>query len=123
MLAGPKGYKRFHKERDLQPLSFAFDGGQVMSTETAKFELGQLVATPGALEALKESRQQPVEFIRRHVSGDWSEMSEEDRKENEFSMDKALRIFSAYRLSDGTKIWIITEADRSVTTILLPSEY
>ena len=50
-------------------------------------------------------------------------MSEDDKQENEFSVDKDLRIFSAYLLSDGTKIWVITEADRSITTRLLPSEY
>ena len=56
-------------------------------------------------------------------SGDWGDVCEEDRKENEFSLENHLRLFSVYHLGDGTKIWIITEADRSVTTILLPSEY
>ena len=87
------------------------------------FSLGQVVATPGAIEALAASGHQPHEFLNRHVSGDWSEMSDEDKRENEFSVDKELRIFSAYHLSDGTRIWIITEADRSATTLLLPSEY
>ena len=98
-----------------------------MSKATTKtkplFPLDLTYATPGALEALSEAEQEAAEFLRRHQTGDWSEMCDEDRRENEFSVDKRLRIFSAYHLSDGTKIWVITEADRSVTTLLLPSEY
>jgi hypothetical protein len=88
-----------------------------------KFALGHVVATPGALNALATAGQSPQEFLDRHASGDWGELSEEDRKENEFSITEGLRILSAYRLRDGTKIWIITEADRSSTCILLPEEY
>jgi len=87
------------------------------------FNLGQVVATPGALQALENSAQKPIEFLNRHVSGDWGELDAEDRKENEFSLKKGFRILSAYILNTGQKIWIITEADRSVTTILLPEEY
>jgi hypothetical protein len=88
-----------------------------------RFALGQMVATPGVLQAMREAGQDAVEFISRHQSGDWGDMSEEDKRENEFSLDKHLRIFSAYHTSKGEKIWIITEADRSATTVLLPSEY
>ena len=88
-----------------------------------KFPLGQLVSTPGALSALAEVGQSPQEFVDRHVRGDWGELSDEDRQENERSITESLRILSAYRLRDGTKIWIITEADRSSTCILLPDEY
>ena len=56
-------------------------------------------------------------------TGDWGCVCDEDKQENEFSVDKDLRIFSAYRLKDETKIWVITESDRSATTVLLPSEY
>ena len=94
-----------------------------MKTTTAKFDLGQVVATPGALAALKEAGDGALGFLHRHVSGDWGDVCEHDRQENEFALDKYLRLFSVYHLRDGTKIWIITEADRSVTTILLPSEY
>jgi hypothetical protein len=87
------------------------------------FPLGHTYSTPGALEALSEAGQGAAEFLQRHQTGDWSEMCEEDRKENEFSIDKYLRIFSAYHTSKGEKLWVITEADRSVTTLLLPSEY
>ena len=90
---------------------------------TPKFELGHLVATPGALRALAESGQSAQEFLDRHVSGDWGELDEEDRRENELSLREGFRILSAYRLRDQTRIWIITEADRSSTCILLPEEY
>jgi hypothetical protein len=59
----------------------------------------------------------------RHVSGDWGDLNESDRQENELSVREGFRILSAYRMSDGTRFWIITEADRSVTTVLLPEEY
>lgn len=88
-----------------------------------KFALGQLVATPGALDALNEAGEDPMVFVARHLSGDWGELSEEDKKENELSVTKGFRILSAYSLLNGVKIWVITEADRSATTILLPSEY
>jgi len=89
----------------------------------AKFPLGQVVATPGALDALERTGQSPLEFLSRHASGDWGEVCEADKKENDFSVRNGFRLLSAYRLRDGTKIWIITEADRSATTILLPEEY
>jgi len=88
-----------------------------------KFPLGQVVSTPGALDALARAGQDAWEFLGRHITGDWGELDEHDRRENEFSLQKGFRILSAYRLSDDTKIWIITEADRSATTILLPEEY
>jgi hypothetical protein len=89
----------------------------------ARFQLGRMVATQGALVALSNVGQDAMEFIYKHQQGDWGDLSEEDKKENKFSIDKHLRIFSSYRLKDETKIWVITEADRSATTILLPSEY
>ncbi len=88
-----------------------------------KFPLGQLAATPGALRALEESGESPTQFLDRHVNGDWGTVDKADAAENEFSVDNDLRILSAYRTSKDVKIWIITEADRSATTILLPSEY
>ena len=89
----------------------------------ARFLLGQLVATPGALQALEEAGQNALEFLSRHQHGDWGEVPEEDKRENEFSLLNNLRILSAYTLTTGVKIWLITEADRSATTILLPEEY
>ena len=89
----------------------------------AKFLLGLLVATTGALKALEDAGQNALEFVSRHQHGDWGELPEEDKQENEFSVLNDLRILSAYTLTTGTKIWLITEADRSATTILLPEEY
>jgi len=89
----------------------------------ARFTLGRIVATTGALAALEQVGESPATLLRRHVTGDWGELDKHDRHENEFSVSRDLRILSAYALSDGTKIWIITEADRSATPLLLPSEY
>lgn len=90
---------------------------------TPRFSPGRIVGTPGALAALAEAVQDPVEFLRRHISGDWGDVDEEDRQANEQSLLDDSRILSAYLLSTGERIWIITEADRSSTTILLSSEY
>jgi hypothetical protein len=86
-------------------------------------ELGRTVATPGALRALDEAGETPDQFLARHESGDWGTVGAEDWEENELSVREGFRILSAYVLSTGVKIWVITEADRSVTTILLPDEY
>ena len=87
-------------------------------------ELGQIVSTPGALQALVDADQAPAEFLARHEAGDWGEVGAEDWQENELSVRDGFRILSAYTLGKtGVKIWIITEADRSATTILLPEEY
>ncbi len=88
-----------------------------------RFPLGQIVTTPGALDAIEEARQTPQEFISRHARLEQGELSAEDYRENLFSVDKHLRIFSAYKTARGVKLWIITEADRSSTCILLPEEY
>ena len=89
-----------------------------------KFDLGQVVATPGALEALEESGQSPADFLDRHVQKDWGELCDEDKQLNDQALIDGSRILSAYRTRKGsTKIWVITEADRSSTCVLLPSEY
>ena len=87
------------------------------------FPLGQIVATPGAFRALQEAEQEPMGFISRHMAGDWGELDDEDKQANNEALEQGLRILSAYRTRNGTKFWIITEADRSATTILLPDEY
>ena len=87
------------------------------------FDLGQMVATPGALDALAQAEESPLAYLQRHVTGDWGDLPEEDIAENELSLREGHRLLSAYHLTSGTKIWVITEWDRSVTTILLPSEY
>ncbi len=89
-----------------------------------KFKLGSIFSTPGAVEALAEASEEAGFYLELHSSGDWGDVSEEDKKENELSLKKGFRIVSAYILPNtDEKIWIITEADRSSTTILLPSEY
>jgi hypothetical protein len=87
------------------------------------FTLGHVVATPGALAALEKAGQQPGDFLARHVGGDWGEVDAEDARENELSLKYGWRLLSAYTLKNGTRIWVITEADRSSTCILLPEEY
>ena len=88
-----------------------------------RFELGQIVATPGALDALEKSGQSPAQFLSRHVRGDWGDVCDEDRQLNDQSVLDGSRILSSYRTLKGERIWIITEADRSSTCCLLPSEY
>jgi hypothetical protein len=87
------------------------------------FEPGQIVSTPGALAALAESAQHPGDFLSRHLNGDWGDLCEEDKQTNQEALAEDLRLLSAYRTTAGSKLWIITEADRSVTTLLLPEEY
>ena len=96
-----------------------------MTTATLgpKFEAGQTVATPGAIEAFVKTGQEAKPFLYRHLQGDWGDVDDEDKKANDWSLENDARILSAYHLKDNTKIWIITERDRSATTILLPSEY
>jgi hypothetical protein len=90
---------------------------------TAKFALGQIVATPGALEAMQESGQTPQFFLERHVSGDWGQVDSEDWQLNDEAVKEGTRLLSAYTTLKGRKLWVITEHDRSSTTILLPEEY
>ncbi len=85
--------------------------------------LGRCVATPGAIQTLEEAGVSPASLLARHMNGDWGELDEHDRKENQFSLKNGFRILSSYALGNGEKIWVITESDRSSTCILLPSEY
>jgi hypothetical protein len=87
----------------------------------ALFRLGQIVATPNALAHLSQG--DILVGIQRHQAGDWGDLGEADRQENTLSLEKGLRLFSVYRGRNGTKFYIITEWDRSVTTVLLPEDY
>ena len=88
------------------------------------FPLGRVVATPGAFSALAEASVGPLALLRRHASGDWGEVPDRDARENEFSVREGFRILSSYPVGgDGAKVWVITEADRSSTCLLLPEEY
>lgn len=89
----------------------------------ARFALGQIFITPGAQEALEVAGQTAIQFLRRHMSMDWGEVSEEDAQENELSLREGFRLLSSYCTGTGTRLWLITEADRSATTILTPEEY
>ncbi len=90
----------------------------------ALFTLGQVVATPGALSALAVASVEPLELLRRHVTGDWGVLSPGDARENARSVKHGWRILSSYPLGEnGEKVWILTEADRSATTLLRPEEY
>jgi hypothetical protein len=90
---------------------------------TVRFPPGRTVITPGALDALAAAEQHPGDFFRRHLQGDWGELCEDDIATNELALISGLRLMSAYRTSKDQRLWIITEADRSATTILLPEEY
>jgi hypothetical protein len=94
-----------------------------MNTDETLMSLGKIVFTPGAAAALEEALDSALGYLMRHQARDWGEVPPEDWEENEFSIMTELRILSAYTLRNGTQIWIITEADRSLTTVLLPTEY
>jgi hypothetical protein len=87
----------------------------------AKFPLGQLVATPTVLAAVPEPEIRAA--IARHLAGDWGDLCPEDRQANERALRNGSRLVSSYRAGSGTKFWIITEWDRSATTVLLPEDY
>ena len=89
---------------------------------TAPLPLGKVVATPGALKLLSEMGKDPFGYIARHAAGDWGDLCAFDRRQNEIALRNGYRVFSSYEMITG-RVWIITEADRSVTTILLPEEY
>jgi hypothetical protein len=88
-----------------------------------RFELGLAMITPGALELLGSLEVSPTELLERHASGDWGEIPSEDARENELALERGFRVMSSYPLSGGFRVWVITERDRSLTTILLPAEY
>jgi hypothetical protein len=89
---------------------------------TAQLPLGRVVATPRALKLLGKSGGHPFDYLARHASGDWGELCAFDRRQNEIALREGYRVLSSYETPAG-RVWIITEADRSVTTILLPEEY
>ena len=102
---------------------------QIANCAVPRFKLGRLVATPGAIHALQRSGQDPLVFVQRHRQGDWGDVDAGDKALNdeaiahEGDLDRQSRVLSAYTTNAGEKLWIITESDRSATTILLPEEY
>lgn len=87
------------------------------------FPLGQIVATPPALSALQTHGVPPVTLLQRHVTGDWGDLDPEDVQANTDALEHGWRLFSSYVIAEGVKVWIITESDRSVTTLLMPDDY
>ena len=96
---------------------------QPTTSNAMLFPLGDLVATPGALHALEKNGVVPMRLISRHMRGDWGDVPPDDAVSNTDALRIGARLLSSYTLADGAHIWIITEADRSATTLLLPDEY
>jgi hypothetical protein len=96
---------------------------QAQSQRRPLFPLGRIVATSVALAALAHSGDSAHALLMRHATGDWGDLCAEDKRANDDALVHAARVFSAYLLKDGAKVWIITESDRSATTVLLPDEY
>lgn len=87
------------------------------------FQLGEVVATPVAVETMQQHNVTPQTLLQRHITGDWGVLCKEDAKSNADAVKQGERILSNYPIADNVRIWVITEWDRSVTTLLLPSEY
>ncbi len=126
LAAYDRAWQRFQAEPTPHNRSLLRVGEELLISELlkpGKFELGQTVATPGALDAMAIAGHIPPEFLLRHKHGDWGELPEEDVRENERALRYGSRLFSAYATRTGEKLWVITEWDRSATTLLLPEEY
>jgi hypothetical protein len=96
----------------------------IRNTGRPLFELGFIVGTPGAIRLLESYQVSPIQLLCRHQAGDWGDVDQDDLLENNFAVGNGLRILSVYRLgNDHQVVWVITECDRSVTTLLLPEEY
>lgn len=90
---------------------------------TPLFPFGQVVSTPGALEAMQAANVSPLALLHRHLRGDWGNLDKQDKQLNDLAVRDGTRILSAYDIAEGQRIWLITEADRSSTCFLFPSEY
>lgn len=89
-----------------------------------RFPAGQIIVTAGVDALIHQGRLNPNEYLRRHLSGDWGDLDEPDRLQNDAALESGEdRLFSSYQVAPNLKLWIITEWDRSVTTLLLPDEY
>ncbi|MDT7858253.1 hypothetical protein RQM47_16510 [Rubrivirga sp. S365] len=92
------------------------------STRAVRLPLGHVVATPGALDVVRSNGLDVIALLHRHQRGDWGELSDHDARANDHAVGGGARVLSAYETAGG-RLWVITEADRSATTVLLPSEY
>lgn len=88
-----------------------------------RFKLGRIFATPAALEVIVDARVSIIDLLIRHIRSDWGDLSESDRQQNEYAVEKGQRLLSSYVLPGGHTVWLITEADRSASTFLLPADY
>lgn len=93
------------------------------SAQGPLFPLGRVVATPGALRLLEAYAESPMTYLARHASGDWGAVSADDVRANLQALQEEARLFSAYELPGGERLWVITESDRSATSLLRPEEY
>lgn len=119
-------WERYSQQPTLHNQRVLTAGEQLLIRELGKpgkFPMGQIVATPAAMTAMEDAGHIPPEFLIRHKYGDWGELDPEDRQENELSLINGWRLLSAYSTRLSERLWVITEADRSVTTLLLPEDY
>jgi hypothetical protein len=119
-------WERWHRSPTPRNAALLVAGEQLLNHELSKpgrFELGQTVATPGVVQAMQEAGHIPPEFLLRHKHGDWGDLDPEDKCVNEEALRRGQRLLSAYHTRRSDKLWVITEWDRSVTTLLLPDEY
>ena len=89
----------------------------------SRFRTGQVVMTAGVNDLVQRGELNPVPYLQRHLNGDWGDLCDEDRASNDAALQAGDRLFSSYQVTTTLKLWIITEWDRSVTTLLLPDEY
>lgn len=87
------------------------------------FELGRISVTEGATHALVKTNQSADEFLQRHQAGDWGDVSEETRLKNQEALEEGARLESVYHTSGGEKLLVVTEADRALTSIMVPDEF
>jgi len=106
-----------------QVITTEADTPEAQALSSHKFAPCQIVATPGALAAMEEHQCPPLSLLARHLSGDWGCVPAEDAQANNLALNAGGRVLSSYLIGTETRLWVITEWDRSVTTFLLPSEY
>jgi hypothetical protein len=126
LAAYERAVSQFQADPTPANLALLQTGEEILSRELWKpgrFELGQTVATPGAVEAMQRGFHIPPEFLLRHKHGDWGELGDEDKQTNDQGLISGSRLLSAYTTRTSERLWVITEWDRSVTTLLLPAEY
>lgn len=119
-------WRQYQDQPTARSLALLLAGQELLNRELGKpgrLELGQIVATPGSLTAMEHAGHIPPEFLLRHKHGDWGELDADDVRANEQALRHGQRLLSAYHTRLAEKLWVITEWDRSVTTLLLPEEY